>query len=408
MSTNLLRILTLAAAFSLLVSGCEKPATPGGNGGETPGGTPGETPGGNNGGGNSSVLADEDWYATNFWKRTDRQKMGLRGPVKTYTTPTLPHEDLEFDQEGKLKTWSYYNSSNELDHIWKYTYDSKGRLSKKEYVQAYDNFTRVWHSYEYEYKNEGKFVAASYWWNSGFFDGTLYYSYFYPNYMESDYFIWDLSAIYEMDYMPDRVSIRETSYTFGPDGNLTIHEDDYEVYPSSYDENGRNGERIPGDPYEATYQVIYQGGLPVECNYMEGVIQKITWQANGMPDTFYSQRPPGAYDYDGKGPVEEARWARNKRYMSLEYFKIPQGYAGAFAPRVFMSNSFNENGDIVASDTMNGDHYSEDGHIYHNKYTSYEYDKYGNWVSRIEYIIPTLQGEDAAYEQKVSREITYY
>ena len=58
--------------------------------------------------------SDPDWYSVNYWDRTDRQKAGLRGPVKkwhidNYTT----YFEYEYDAAGHLVRKAYFNTQNE-------------------------------------------------------------------------------------------------------------------------------------------------------------------------------------------------------------------------------------------------------------------------------------------------------
>ena len=139
--------------------------------------------------------------------------------------------------------------------------------------------------------------------------------------------------------------------------------------------------------------------------YPEGYYRSITWQANGMPATFYSKLPPGAYEWYGD-QVIEASWLENGRYLSLVHYKVPQGYAGAYAPEVLADNTFNEMGDIVEKVRMNGDSYSPDGAIYHDTWTEYDYDKYGNWISRKAHGTTTLTAQEYTNDEK--RTINYF
>ena len=103
---------------------------------------------------------DPAWYTVNFWERTDRQKAGLRGPVKkwhisNYTT----YNEYEYDEAGHLIKKSYVDTDNtDNNSEWRYTYDAKGHRIKAEYFDVYSEGTASEY-WEYEYNNTGKFVA---------------------------------------------------------------------------------------------------------------------------------------------------------------------------------------------------------------------------------------------------------
>ena len=77
--------------------------------------------------------SDPAWYSTNFWDRTDRERVGLRGPVKkwhisNYTT----YDEYEYDREGHLVADRYVQlDADDLGHEWYYTYDANGNMLSK-------------------------------------------------------------------------------------------------------------------------------------------------------------------------------------------------------------------------------------------------------------------------------------
>ena len=101
----------------------------------------GKNNGGNNNGGNKNDSvqitvdwSDPDWYAVNFWDRTDRQKAGLRGPVKKWHIDNYStYDEYEYDRDGRLIKQYYVNTGNEDSNFeWHYTYDAQGHLIKAE------------------------------------------------------------------------------------------------------------------------------------------------------------------------------------------------------------------------------------------------------------------------------------
>lgn len=348
---------------------------------------------------------DEAWYATNYWKRTDREQLGLRGPVKTFKMDVLPYTEYEFDQAGRLISERMYNVNKEFYQLWTYTYDAKGHLVKKVCTSAEDNFTKEWETYEYEYANEGRLVSASFRWSADV--DMMSYSNGAENWWYRKEFVWDLSREIRIWPGVEVYSIREMVYGFGKDGNLTITQKDYDIYKDEFAKNGTQGEHANGVTEQHSFPVTYQNGLPYESHPAEGATQRFTWQANGMPATFYSKIPETTYTWMGDQEIT-CSWYENGRYLAREHFLVPHGYAGSWKPDVKVDNTFNEYGDLLTSDHMNGDEYKEDGHIYHDRYGDYVYDNYGNWISRTEYVIPIYQGEEAASERVARRIITYY
>ena len=161
-------LLLLAGILFACTAPVQPEQKPDNQGEQNPGG------GDNPGGGNNPVFSPEPWYETNYWERTDREKMGLRGPVKSWVGINWSYPTLyEFDREGHLI--SERSTGNEKwDNLTIYTYDDKGRLIKSEscnhvgkdenelpdYNPA-NNPNYEWAGrevYEYEYNNPGKYV----------------------------------------------------------------------------------------------------------------------------------------------------------------------------------------------------------------------------------------------------------
>lgn len=336
----------------------------------------------------------DNWLFTNYWKRTDRQQMGLMGPVKTYTANTLPHTVYEFDQAGRLLKESRYDEEDRLSSVWICSYDAKGRLVRKECKDSYDGFSAVQECEEYEYGNEGLLVPVDYVWYGM---DTLLYNIDTDNWWYRKSFMWDLSLVRRVRLSQEYATCSETSYTFGTGDNLTIKVENYQMKRAEFDGKGFAGSRN-GSTSVQSYPVTYKGRMPYECNYLDGVVQRYgNWQENGMPSEFFKQTPPGL---DGApGRIEFAcAFDRGGRYLALSNFSLMDGSSAAYS---FGRNMFNEHGDIASSI-----HATEGGPSVQDKYDDYAYDKYGNWTSRTEYLPATL-GENAQ-NKAVSRTFTYF
>jgi len=148
--------------------------------------------------------------------------------------------------------------------------------------------------------------------------------------------------------------------------------------------------------------IVYENGLPVSTR--DGQM-RFSWQENGMPARFDSRIPETTYTWLGD-QVVEATWVKNDFKMVMDYYKVPQGYAGAYASVNWMQKRFNEHMDLIQSDHMNGYTYTEDGYVINDYYEDYVYDSHGNWISRVKDIEPTLSGGRSKSTER--RTITYY
>lgn len=330
-------------------------------------------------------FADEDWYSVNFWDRTNLQKNGFRGPVKSFQVTNFEGmHRYEFDKEGHL-----LSAGN-----WSYRYDDKGRRIRSEYKEE------GWLSgvVEYVYGNGDKLVAVDDFWLSDSFDFSSFGGA--NDFWDKDLIIRGLSELHDDWIQPDQVSCHDSYYVFGEDGRLNIEYRTYTVSKGEYDEKGRAAAHKNEEVTQSV--VIYEAGMPVSSRDAQ---MRFTWQPNGMPATFDSDIPEKVYTWYGN-QVTTATWLKNDRYMSMEFYQVPQGYAGGYMPTVYMKNQFNEYGELVQSDHMNGDRYTETGEILNDYFTDYVYDSHGNWISRKESIVAIFTGE--RIERTITREISYY
>ena len=82
----------------------------------------------------AGALPDEPWFSKSYIERTDREKAGFRGPVKSWceVTYTTYHKYF-YDEAGHLVKEEYHDTSNNSVEVrWVHTYDAQGRRIKSE------------------------------------------------------------------------------------------------------------------------------------------------------------------------------------------------------------------------------------------------------------------------------------
>lgn len=331
--------------------------------------------------------SDPDWYATNFWERTDRQKAGIRGPVKkwhisNYTT----YDEYEYDEAGHLVKKAYVNTDNSsLNHEWRYTYDSAGNRIKEEYIGSPEELGDYT---VYEYENEGKFVATD-----GFMMGPAVTGL-------EDELIKGLSRKVRAIEQPFSTLYQETLYTFGEDGNLTVTETDYEIYESS--EERENEE-------SRSYTVVYENGYPksFDSEAYRFKVLNVTYYPNGMYKDF-EYLEENSYNFDTGWDRHTYKMLDNPRYLEVESFDL-EGTASymTLTPK-WTRITYDEHFDIVRNEESYGsDDYVEGAEpTFVDTWTEYTYDKYGNWTTRLESVVPRYTG--GLSETTVRREMEYF
>ena len=203
----------------------------------------GKNNGGNNNGGNNkndSVQVtvdwnDPDWYTVNFWDRTDRQKAGLRGPVKKWHIDNYStYNEYEYDRAGRLVREAYVNTRNEgSNYEWIYTYDAQGHLTKAECFDAFCENGEPCEYWEYEYENTGKYVARE-WFMMG------------PQISDAEIAICkELSKASFVVVQPLSSSYRQYTYTFRND-SLVICEYSYNTDLGNDEKLNEVGYIVPG------------------------------------------------------------------------------------------------------------------------------------------------------------------
>lgn len=315
---------------------------------------------------------DPDWYSVNFWDRTDRQKAGLRGPVKkwhidTYTT----YYEYEYDEAGHLIRESYVDTDDTDDNFeWLYTYDSNGHCIKAEYFDmSCDGEPSSY--YVYEYENTGKYVARE-WFMMG------------PGIVDANNGICkDLSKVSYVTVQPFSNTCRECTFTFDGD-SLIIREYDYKIY---------NGTQERRDFDTLQYAFIYKDGYPVSLSTkkLRYQVENITYYPNGMYKDFVYLED-NAYNFDTGWDVHTYKMLDNPRYLEVDTFSLGGTTSYMTLTPQSVKVTYDSHYDLVRNEewyTANTDTAA----TFTDTWTNYTYDKYGNWVTRDETIVARWTGQ---------------
>jgi len=420
---------TVLLLSALLIWACtpgEKPVNDKTPEGQTPGGSI-DTPGGDDNtddpgttvGVDPSTLPDEPWFSTNYWDRTDAQKMGFRGKVKSFTekryysstpyiqggsfdTPYTDYEQYEFREDGNLSRMTAFEGDNNIKARYTFEYDSEGRLSDMKY---YDNFTSEpaypTSTYHYEYDNPGKRVA--YFADNWKINGSTYTSDF--SYWSIPSLVNGLSEVVEDRWAaPDafyKTVVRRTYKFEGADKLIATVENSW----WTADDPDNKSSEILG-PYELTYS----GGYPVSST---GSSATSTWFENGMMASY-------TIVYTFPAATLTTTWYDNP-YMVCpkSYTGGPDGPFGAIFWDYTYSSAWEKTGQkasywtseqVPAKEGVTYTYQTIDGVEYvinTNSWTDYVWDSNGNWISRTESMEPAAQpGEPHLLQYR--RTIEYY
>ena len=327
---------------------------------------------------------DPAWYKVNFWERTDREKAGLRGPVKkwhinNYTT----YDEFEYDRAGHLIKESFVDTQDsENNHEWRYTYDADGHRIKAELYYAYspDTASAYW---EYEYQNTGKFVAREWFMLGPEISGA------------EDGICKDLSRAAYVTIQPFDTTYREYTYTFRGD-SLTIRESSYNVYYGSVDRSNEESNE---------YSFYYEGGYPksLSTDKLRYQIDNITYYPNGMYKDFV-YREENSYNFDTGWDTLTYKMLDNPRYMAIDTFNLGGRASYMTLTPQSMKKTYDSHFDIA----MNQEWYSDtiDVPTYTDTWINYTYDKYGNWTTRDETVIARWTGDTAT--STITRVMEYF
>ena len=336
--------------------------------------------------------SDPDWYSVNFWERTDRQKAGLRGPVKKWhETQYTTYTEYEYDEAGHLLKMSFVDTqSDEQPEYWEYTYDAQGRLVQKEYFWYDGSSPYCMETIEYEYGNGDRLVA------------TNQFTFGPSSAGVNDVIVKGLSRSHDTNHQPTGEDHRIVTYTFGEDGNLEVTEESY------YQEVGIEEKQRPN---QYSYIIGYQAdGYPhtLDSDLLRFTIREITYYDNGMYKDFkYGEQ--NSYNFDTGVDEHYYRMKDDPRYLTVEAFDLLDGDPSfiSLTPR-WRRVKFNEHGDpILLQDSYDKAPWSEGATpTYEDSWEDYVYDKYGNWVEYTAHFIGRYDGN--AGTTHYAREITYF
>ena len=339
-------------------------------------------------GGNSETITpdwtDPAWYSTYYWDRTDREKAGLRGPVKkwhigTYSTYT----EYEYDRNGYLVKESRVDTQKPGSNSeFSYSYDSAGHLLKKEYS---DQFTgEDFGEYtEYEYGNTGKYVAME-WFMMG------------PEISDVHTGISkDVSRSLNVIKQPLTSQYSECTYTFNADGNLVIRS-------HSYSTEAGSDQKLNESVLE--YLVIYENGLPksLDSEDLRFKVLNVSYYPNGMFKDF-KYMEENSYNYDTGWDTHTYKMLDNPRILAVESFELGGKPSSISLTPGRMTKTYDEHFDIV----KNEEWYSDAAQpTYTDTWREYVYDKYGNWTSRVENVVARYTGQTS--DAVITRVIEYF
>ena len=334
------------------------PSTPGSNDPANPSGDPSSTDPVNE----DPDFTPEDWYETFFWDRTDRQKGGIRGPVKSIhlSTPIYTNDRYNiytFDEAGHLLKMEHKQiGTDDYNYSMTYTYDAQGRRIKMEYDAG-----SIHNGYTCEYENGDRYVAVSgtnwiYMYGVFVGDGNGYAN------CQDLVGIWKgLSAVHFVTEEEFWNEIKDYSYVFDEEGNLTITL----THKWGQEKSNMSEEKT-------IYSITYKDGLPCSGTFSTDLgtyTADVEWQSNGLPAKLV-ENGGETYEY-----VESGRTV----LISKHYGYVDWG--GMRGEEYFYDTHFDITGrDLDANDEQFG--------IHHDTYTEYTYDKYGNWTSRKETLTP--------------------
>lgn len=358
---------------------------------QTPSDPSGDEPGGESSD-DVTDWSDPDWYSVNYWERTDRQKAGLRGPVKKWhETQYSTYTEYEYDEAGRLiKSTNVDINSDAIPEHWDYTYDAQGRLVKKEYFLYEGQEPYCMETVEYEYDNGDRFVAThDFVFGPGNADASLA-------------IVKGLSLCHQTDHQPLGDYHKVFIYAFGGDGNLQLTEESYYIEVGSE-------EKV--NPSSYSYTVGYQAdGYPhtIDSDKLRFNIREVSYYDNGMFKDFkYGEQ--NSYNYDTGIDVHYYHMKEDPRYLQIETFDLLEGDPSfiSLTPR-WTRMKFNEHGDpVLRQDGYDKAPWTEGATpTYQDSWDNYKYDKYGNWVECTYHFIGRYDGNEGATH--FEREITYF
>lgn len=285
----------------------------------------------------------DSYFKTNFWSRTDREKLGLFGPVKylrDYSHSPSEHFNNEyfFDEEGRL-TKMIQNGT----YGFEYKYNSKGQ---RIYCKTYTIETGITECEEYwEYNNTGRMT----------------YQFLY---IGNDMVVPELSQ-YRKEYNPVYQDQKEvTNYTFTDDDKLKIEDI---IYLGNYQS-------------ESSKVVELKNGKVFNYNnfndHGEGRgIGNVSFHPNGMFATLtYTYGTVYGFEYRQE---QSFRFANYDGSMLIEHYEDIQPDYPNSENNLFHDYFYNSHKDLKEIHIKKVG--SADKQIL---YTGYLFDSHGNWTHR--------------------------
>ena len=367
-----------------------------------------------------SDFAPESWYETNYWERSDREKAGLRGPVKKwYNNKSKSYREYNYNEAGNITLIRDVDpESTRGNWMEQRFYDENGRLVKKIYGRStapgsteFDDWATkdVW---TYEYNNPGKYVWVRP--DDTFFSSKTAFRRLSPESyaehmveMPGDLIMKDLSAIRNTNESAMNENVRphyDYEYTFDSDGNMVYSS---HTYYCAYDrQTGQEGDILgTEDGYEEwkiEYPVEYKDNYPYAAEIgADGrvfyQISSITWRDNGMPLKMEGMDGVSEFDPD------------EKRYICMTRWDCQPGNPsdGLFVFTFWETYTYNEYGDLIEMQ----ERFNEESDKPWTRPTTwtFQYDSHGNWIRYDEKYMIAIDGPDGEVKDGyLTRAIEYY
>lgn len=319
------------------------------------------------------IFPDEEYFKTYYWDRTDRERDGFRGKVKSHhITKYTTYHLYTYDERGNLIEDRYVNTQNESSTtIITHTYDSENhRLTSETRYPASDNFlaTRI----VYQYENKGRYVPTTgdNWGHGIFVSGSGIPLTIYK----------DLSLIALYHDLLDHLQCHMYKYEFISDTELKVTFEYFWLPPGSdiFDKTLRTNEET------GSVTVYYKDGLPYKSNY----VKEVEYYANGMFKSYPGDE--GIYSFPENDHVNS--------FNEYQATVTPGGMLPVWWTKVTYNENMDKTDEEECAVAANM--------TFHDTWRSYKYDSHGNWISRVETVTPRWFGE--ATPDVIEREITYY
>lgn len=342
-------------------------------------------------------FAPEAWYQTNYWDRTDREKVGLRGKVKKWYFNTDTHVEYEYDEAGRLTfTRRIDQGSNFPEWCEWYTYDSQGRLIKKVYARVtekggmeIDEHSSV-ETTEYEYGNGSQYV----WVDPQSFDSRTFVNYLGPDVREPlNNLRKGLTAYHNSRSLWQSSGHLIYTYRFNDAGNLLISRETYDI-----GEDGNREDNGENQVYTCP-PIVYQGNYPYSGQLDDyNIITSMTWRENGMPQSV--DGPSGLTEYS----ESEMRYINPVKWTCKPGNPIDAFFGFTYA-RQWEYDS--KSGELTT--LQEWENQESDQPWIRPTNWEYTYDSHGNWTSYKESYQVLFDGADGSVETRtISRTIEYY